>query len=110
MGLHLNVAHNIVSRGQVPKGLKELLSPGGFNTNFIHPHLAPQVHERKLLLKKLTRKFSGSTCNLSQCSSLRSAKVPLRSSMCLVASPKEFSTFLPWALTLGLPIMADSEY
>uniref|UniRef100_A0A667H5E9 Uncharacterized protein n=1 Tax=Lynx canadensis TaxID=61383 RepID=A0A667H5E9_LYNCA len=28
MGLHLTVAHNGISRGQVPKGLKEPLSPG----------------------------------------------------------------------------------
>ena len=28
MGLHLRVVHNSISRGQVPKGLKEPLSPG----------------------------------------------------------------------------------
>ena len=29
--------------------------------------------------------------------------------MCLTAFPKEVSTFLPWALTLGLPMIAVSE-
>lgn len=51
-------------------------------------------------------KLTGSTCSLSQCSSLSLAKVSLTASGFLTASPKAVKTFLPWALTCALLWMA----
>uniref|UniRef100_A0A452SYW8 Uncharacterized protein n=1 Tax=Ursus maritimus TaxID=29073 RepID=A0A452SYW8_URSMA len=57
MGLDLGVVHNSISRGQVPKGVKEpltlpsgLVPAQGLTTNFIHVHLAPQAGDERLLL------------------------------------------------------------
>ena len=82
----------------------------------LRPASQPSPHDTSLTIKreywgfhKLTLKFSGSTCSLSQCSSLSEAKAPLRSSSCFRPSQKESSTFLPWAFTLGFPKMASAE-
>lgn len=96
----------------------EILQPPNYLGRLRHKYLCFLTYPKCKYLRsknraqacpELTLKFSGSTCILSQCSSLSSAKVSLRSSMCLTAFPKEVITFLPWALTLGLPMMADSE-
>uniref|UniRef100_A0A8C0K7G0 Uncharacterized protein n=1 Tax=Canis lupus dingo TaxID=286419 RepID=A0A8C0K7G0_CANLU len=49
MGLHFSIAHNSIRSGQVPKGVKEPLSPGGLTANFIHIHLAPHAGDKTLL-------------------------------------------------------------
>uniref|UniRef100_A0A8I3PE20 Uncharacterized protein n=3 Tax=Canis lupus TaxID=9612 RepID=A0A8I3PE20_CANLF len=60
MGLHFSIAHNSIRSGQVPKGVKEPLSPGpalphgyqpaqGLTANFVHIHLAPQAGDKTLL-------------------------------------------------------------